>query len=50
MYVRLRLIDGEVQAEDNGCGVLPDIAERLFEPFETRGRVVSGSGCRLVVK
>jgi two-component system sensor kinase FixL len=35
--IRLRRIDGEVQVEveDNGPGVSPDIAEHLFEPFET---------------
>jgi C4-dicarboxylate-specific signal transduction histidine kinase len=35
--IRLRHIDDEVQVEieDNGPGVSPDIAQRLFEPFET---------------
>jgi C4-dicarboxylate-specific signal transduction histidine kinase len=35
--IRLRHVDGEVQVEveDNGPGVSPDIARHLFEPFET---------------
>jgi signal transduction histidine kinase len=35
--IRLRHIDDEVRVEieDNGRGVSPDIAQRLFEPFET---------------
>jgi C4-dicarboxylate-specific signal transduction histidine kinase len=35
--IRLRHVDGEVQVEveDNGPGVSPDIAQHLFEPFET---------------
>jgi C4-dicarboxylate-specific signal transduction histidine kinase len=35
--IRLRRIGGEVQVEveDNGPGVSPDIAKHLFEPFET---------------
>ncbi len=35
--IRLRRIDDEVQVEveDNGPGVSPDIAQHLFEPFET---------------
>jgi two-component system sensor kinase FixL len=49
VYVRLRLIDGEVQVEveDNGCGVPPDIAERLFEPFETSKQGGLGLGLSL---
>jgi two-component system, LuxR family, sensor kinase FixL len=37
VQIRLRRIDGEVQVEveDNGPGVSPDIAQHLFEPFET---------------
>jgi len=37
VWVRIHLCDGEIQVEveDNGPGVLPDIAERLFVPFET---------------
>jgi two-component system, LuxR family, sensor kinase FixL len=35
--IRLRQVDGEVElaVEDNGRGVPPDLAERLFNPFET---------------
>jgi two-component system, LuxR family, sensor kinase FixL len=35
--IRLRHVDGEIQVEieDNGPGVSPDIAQHLFEPFET---------------
>jgi two-component system, LuxR family, sensor kinase FixL len=35
--IRLRHVDGDVQVEveDNGPGVSPDIARHLFEPFET---------------
>jgi two-component system, LuxR family, sensor kinase FixL len=35
--IRLRHVDDEVQVEieDNGPGVSPDIAQHLFEPFET---------------
>ncbi|HEX5325834.1 MAG TPA: ATP-binding protein, partial [Acetobacteraceae bacterium] len=35
--VDLRRLDGDIEVaiEDNGPGVSPDIAERLFEPFET---------------
>ena len=35
--IRLRRIDDEIQVEveDNGPGVSPDIAQHLFEPFET---------------
>jgi two-component system, LuxR family, sensor kinase FixL len=37
VHIRLRRIDDEVQVEveDNGPGVSPDIAQHLFEPFET---------------
>ena len=37
VQIRLRRIDDEVQVEveDNGPGVSPDIAKHLFEPFET---------------
>ena len=37
VQIRLRRIDGEVQVEveDNGPGVSLDIAQHLFEPFET---------------
>ncbi|HEX5325984.1 MAG TPA: ATP-binding protein [Acetobacteraceae bacterium] len=35
--VDVRRLDGDIEVaiEDNGPGVSPDIAERLFEPFET---------------
>jgi C4-dicarboxylate-specific signal transduction histidine kinase len=55
VWIRLRQIDGEVQlaVEDNGCGVPPDVAERLFEPFETskpRGMGLGLSLSREIVK
>jgi two-component system sensor kinase FixL len=49
VQVRLRHIADEVQVEveDNGCGVRPDIAEHLFEPFETSKRRGLGLGLSL---
>ncbi|MBV8096390.1 MAG: MASE1 domain-containing protein [Acetobacteraceae bacterium] len=61
VWIRLRQIDNDVQieVEDNGPGVSPDIAQHLFEPFETsklRGmglglwlsrEIVKGHGGRL---
>jgi two-component system sensor kinase FixL len=49
VQVRLRHIAGEVQVEvhDNGCGVSSDIAERLFEPFETSKQHGLGLGLSL---
>jgi two-component system sensor kinase FixL len=37
VQIRLRHANGEaqVEVEDNGSGVSPEIAQRLFEPFET---------------
>jgi two-component system, LuxR family, sensor kinase FixL len=37
----------QVEVEDNGPGVLPDIAERLFEPFETTKARGMGLGLSL---
>jgi C4-dicarboxylate-specific signal transduction histidine kinase len=53
--VRLRQVDAEVQIEieDNGPGVSPDIAQHLFEPFETskvRGMGLGLSLSREIVK
>jgi two-component system, LuxR family, sensor kinase FixL len=56
-WVRIRLgqVDAEVQIEieDNGPGVSPDIAQHLFEPFETskvRGMGLGLSLSREIVK
>ena len=37
VQIRLRHVDDEIEVgiEDNGPGVSPEIAEHLFEPFET---------------
>ena len=47
--VRLRQVDSAVELEvvDNGRGVSADIAERLFEPFETTKRRGMGLGLSL---
>jgi len=47
--IRLRHVDGEVQVEieDNGPGVSPEIAQHLFEPFETSKQRGMGLGLSL---
>jgi two-component system, LuxR family, sensor kinase FixL len=47
--IRLRQVDGEVQVEieDNGPGVSPEIAQHLFEPFETSKQRGMGLGLSL---
>jgi C4-dicarboxylate-specific signal transduction histidine kinase len=55
VWIRLRQIEEEVELaiEDNGGGVPPDLAERLFEPFETsklRGMGLGLSLSREIVK
>ena len=49
VYIRLRQVDREVEltVEDNGRGVPPDLAERLFEPFETSKQRGMGLGLSL---
>jgi two-component system, LuxR family, sensor kinase FixL len=49
VQIRLRHVDGEVQVEieDNGPGVSPDIAQHLFEPFETSKQRGMGLGLSL---
>ena len=47
--IRLRLTDDavEIEIEDNGPGVLPEIAQHLFEPFETSKQRGMGLGLSL---
>jgi C4-dicarboxylate-specific signal transduction histidine kinase len=49
VWIRLRRVDGEVElaVEDNGYGVPPELAERLFRPFATSKQRGMGLGLSL---
>jgi two-component system NtrC family sensor kinase len=49
--VRTRLIEGwaELQFEDNGCGIPPDIIDKIYDPFFTTNEVGRGSGQGLAI-
>lgn len=39
----------ELDVTDNGCGITPDVLERVFEPFFTRRREGQGTGLGLSI-
>ena len=49
--VEVRACDGwaEVDVSDSGCGMTPEVMERVFEPFFTRRREGQGTGLGLSI-
>jgi two-component system NtrC family sensor kinase len=49
--VRTRKVDGgvEVSFEDNGCGIPPDVIDKIYDPFFTTKEVGRGSGQGLAI-
>ena len=49
--IRTGIVEGwaELQFEDNGCGIPPDIIEKIYDPFFTTNEVGRGSGQGLAI-
>jgi len=47
--VRVRDRAAELVLADNGCGIEPEVLERIFEPFFTRRRAGQGTGLGLSI-
>ena len=52
-YIRIQLRESgdwaEIQVEDSGCGIPPEISHKIFEPFFTTKQVGRGSGQGLAI-
>ena len=51
LTIAMRQRDGaaEMEFEDMGCGMTPDVLENIFEPFFTRSRTGKGTGLGLSI-